>query len=263
MFPKISVVCPTFNGSQFVVPTLESVVAQTLPPFEIIVSDDGSSDDTVGLVRDFLDRSPHIRSKIVENPHRGPGATRNTGIEEATGEWIAFIDSDDLWLPNKLQVVSKSIVEHPEANFFCHSEQQVQRDGATRLLDYGHWFDPRKALPAQLYHRNFFSTSAVISRRSLLCESGLFDVSLPSSQDYELWLRMSPLIKVYFIREVLGFYRDRDGNITSGRRWSRWNNLVRIAVRHRQKATALGTLKRLARVTAAFGVQAIQRKNGG
>lgn len=262
MLPQISVVCPTFNGSKFVIPTLESVVAQTRKPCEIIVSDDGSTDDTVSIVKDFLSSRPAINSRLIVNPHRGPGAARNAGVQAAQGEWISFIDSDDLWLPNKLQVISDAIVEHFEANFFCHSEQQIQKDGTRNLLDYGGWFDQFKPLPSQLYQRNFLSTSAVTCRRNLLWESGLFDESLPSSQDYELWLRMSPSIRPYFVREVLGFYCDRDGNITSGRIWSRWKNLMRIAVRHREKVTFLAAANRVLRLTAAFGVQSIHKRNG-
>lgn len=261
MFPEISVVCPTFNASSFVIPTLESVVAQTRRPYEVIVSDDGSTDDTVSVVTNFLSRRPNIKSRVVVNSHRGPGATRNAGVQAAAGEWIAFIDSDDLWLPNKLQVISDAIVEHSEANFFCHSEQQIRKDGTRGLLDYGNWFDQSKPLASQLYYRNFVSTSAVTCRRNLLCESGLFDESLASSQDYELWLRMSPSISPYFVREVLGFYCDRDGNITSGRHWSRWKNLMTIAFRHREKATRLGAAYRVLRLTMAFGIQ-IVKHNG-
>ena len=259
MIPQISVVCPTFNGSQFVISTLQSVLAQTVPPVEIVISDDGSRDQTVTLIMDYLARNSSIKYQVLENRHQGPGATRNVGIQQAQGEWIAFIDSDDLWLPNKLEVISGAILKNPEANFFCHSEREIQTDGTESLLDYGRWFDPHKALPAQLYHRNFFSTSAVTCQRSLLCKAGLFDATLPSSQDYELWLRMSPAVKPHFVGEVLGVYRCREGNITSGRAWARWSHLIRIALRHRQKVSPLGVMTRVLRVTASFGIQAVKR----
>lgn len=257
--PAISVVCPTYNSSSFILRTLESVVGQGYAPFEIVVADDGSTDDTISAVRSFLNDNSAIKSQVIVNPHRGPGATRNTAVRCARGEWIAFIDSDDVWLPSKLEVVAQAIMTHSEANFFCHSEEKIQEDGTRLLLDYWRWFDPQKPLPVQLYHRNFFSTSAVTCRRSLLSESGLFDEFLMSSQDYELWLRMSPQIKPYFIKDVLGFYCEREGNITSSRVWSRWKNMARIAFRHRKKTTAAGSLYRLLRLTAAFGIQGIHK----
>jgi glycosyltransferase involved in cell wall biosynthesis len=258
--PKISVVCPTYNSASFVLPTLEHVVNQVYLPYEIIVCDDGSADETVSVVRNFLKDHPGIRSQLIVNPHRGPGATRNTAVRHASGDWIAFIDSDDVWLPHKLEVVAQSIRDHSEANFFCHSEEQIRQDGSRQLLDYGKWYDRLKPLPFQLYHRNFFSTSAVTCRRSLLLDSGLFDEFLMSSQDYELWLRMSPQISPYFINDVLGFYYDREGNITSGKIWSRWMNMVRIAYRHRKKTTVVGSLYHLLRFTAAFGVQGLHKR---
>ena len=257
--PVISVVCPTYNSASFVLRTLESVVSQVYPPFEIVVADDGSTDETISAVRNFLNGNPGTKSQVIMNSHRGPGATRNTAVHCASGEWIAFIDSDDVWLPHKLQVVAQAIMTHSKANFFCHSEEKIQQNGTRDLLDYGRLFDPQKPLPFQLYYRNFFSTSAVTCRRSLLTESGLFDEFLMSSQDYELWLRMSPEIKPYFIEDVLGFYCEREGNITSSRLWSRWKNMVRIAFRHRKKATTAGSLYHLLRLTAAYGIQGLHK----
>jgi teichuronic acid biosynthesis glycosyltransferase TuaG len=255
---KISVVCPTFNSASFVLPTIESVVNQSLSPYEIVVSDDGSTDETVSLVTSFLNERPHVRAKVIANEHRGPGATRNAGLRRAEGEWVSFIDSDDIWLPRKLEVVAAAISQHPEANFFCHSEHQIDSHGNNELLDYGRWFDPQKPLPEQLYHRNFLSTSAITCGLNLVTESGMFDESLMSAQDYELWLRMSPGIKPYFIREVLGSYCVRNGNITSTNSWLRWKNLVRIVLRHRNKVSPLESSFRVARLTLAFAIQALK-----
>ena len=80
MIPQISVVCPTFNGSQFVISTLQSVLAQTVPPVEIVISDDGSRDQTVTLIMDYLARNSSIKYQVLENRHQGPGAKRNVGI---------------------------------------------------------------------------------------------------------------------------------------------------------------------------------------
>src|SRR5258706_1629286 len=94
--PGISVVCPTYNSANFILRTLENVADQVYPPFEIIVSDDGSTDDTVSLVRSFLNERPGIKSELIVSPHKGPGAARNTAVRCASAEWIALIDSDDV-----------------------------------------------------------------------------------------------------------------------------------------------------------------------
>jgi hypothetical protein len=93
----------------------------------------------------------------------------------------------------------------------------------------------------------------------MLLRAGLFDESLMSAQDYELWLRMSPWIRPHFIREVLGYYYDRDGNISSGSDFQLWKNAIRIAVRHRHKVTTVEHFCHLLRVTASFGARGVKR----
>jgi len=260
--PTFSVVCPTFNSADCVGETLNSVLAQTWKPFELIVSDDGSQDGTVRIVKELLSSRQDVRWEVVEGGHRGPGAARNAGIKHATGEWIAFIDSDDLWAPQKLERVAESIRRHPDANLFCHSEEHRRMDGTRAVLDYQARYDPSLPLSAQLYHANLFSTSAVTCRRSLLCEAGLFDVSLMSCQDYELWVRMAPWIRPQFIGDVLGSYCDRPGNITSSGVFKHWKNFTRIAIRHRDKTTLGGFLYRLARLAVSFGMRGVLRTAG-
>jgi len=258
--PTVSVVCPTYNSAGFAIRTLESVVAQTTPPYELIVSDDGSTDDTVAAVGRFLGRHPEIRSHLIENTHRGPGAARNAGIRLAGGEWIAFLDSDDLWLPHKLKAVSEAIREHQEANLICHSEEHVRRDGSRNLLDYGARFDAARLVGPQQYFTNLFSPSAATCRRSLLLQAGLFDESLPAWQDYDLWLRLSVWVRPVFIREVLGYYCDRPGSITAGNLWRQWHSATKIAIRHRDKVSAGACAYRLLWLTGLFGFRMVHRQ---
>lgn len=258
--PAISVVCPTYNSRRFVIATLESVVAQTILPCEIVVSDDGSTDGTPDLVQEFLSRYPRLPSQVIRNAHRGPGAARNEGIWRARGEWISFIDSDDVWRPNKLEMVIRAMEMHPGANMFCHNERHLRSNGPSLLLDYGARFDATVPLPRQLYYNNMFSPSAVTCRRSLLFEAGLFDETLMAFQDYELWIRMSPYMRPCFIPDVLGDYCDRSGNITSGSYRKRWRAAVRVAALHRRKVTVAGYVYKLLRVTASFALQALRHR---
>src|SRR5438105_9046670 len=139
--PTISVICPTYNSARFVTRTLESAVQQTRRPDEIIISDDGSTDETVSVVEEFLSAYPQIPHSVLRNPHRGAGATRNSAIQRSSSEWISFLDSDDLWQPQKLQVISQLIEQHPGVNLICHAEEQVALDGSRHIIDYAQWYD--------------------------------------------------------------------------------------------------------------------------
>lgn len=255
--PPISVVCPTYNSSSFVLRTLESVAAQSYKPFKVVVSDDGSTDETVEIVTKFFQKRPEIDAEVLVGSHQGAGAARNAGIERCQSDWVAFIDSDDVWVRQKLEKVAGAIAAHPEANLFCHNEERIQKDGSRILLDFASRYRVDLPLGAQLYHTNLFTPSAVTCRRSLLYQAGLFDVSLMSCQDYELWIRMAPWTRPYFMNDVLGYYHDRPGNITSGSFFGHWKNFVRVAIRHRNNATLAGFLYRIARLSVSFGVRGV------
>jgi glycosyltransferase involved in cell wall biosynthesis len=230
---EVSVVIPTWCSAAYVTRTLDTVAAQTVRGFEVVVSDDGSPDGTAALVEEYFARHPDLNGRVVRNEHGGPGATRNAGILAAKGIWIAFLDSDDLWRPEKLATVLGALGASPEANFACHSEEHIHVDGTVGILDYGAQYEPSIPLPRQMAARNLFSTSATMCRRDLLLASGGFDATLSSSQDYELWFRLSPQIRPVFVREVLGAYVDRPGNISSRKLARRILNQLRVLWRHR------------------------------
>lgn len=234
----ISVVVPTWNSAPYVRATLATVAAQTVRPRELIVSDDGSVDATREIVAAFLAEQRELPARILPNPHRGPGAARNAAVAAATAEWIAFLDSDDLWAPEKLRTVQAAIRAHPEANLFCHNETVRKLDGTEARTNYACGFAAERPLVAQLYRRNYFSTSAVVCRRSLVLESGGFDSGLSSAQDYDLWLKMAPRTVPCFIPEVLGTYVLRSGNISTTRFWKRLGNLLRVKYRHRAQVAS-------------------------
>jgi glycosyltransferase involved in cell wall biosynthesis len=258
---KISVVCPTYNSAKFIEGTLETVVTQSRLPDEVVISDDGSSDDTLAVVERFAaERGAGIVWRILRNAHHGPGATRNAGISAAGSDWIAFLDSDDLWETNKIAVIAKAIEAAPEANFFSHDELLLKVGGATSVLEYGRRYRAERPLPPQLYFSNMFSTSAVVCRRDLLVQHGCFDETLMSAQDYELWLRLSPAMRPVFVHEVLGRYVERAGNITSSGLKRRFRNEVRIAMMHREKVSAPWVLVRVGRVAMSYARQFARAK---
>tara|TARA_B110000967_G_scaffold208961_1_gene263046 strand:+ start:1480 stop:2286 length:807 start_codon:yes stop_codon:yes gene_type:complete len=231
----IAVVCPTFNSQEFIERTLRSVFSQTISIDEIIVSDDGSTDDTLTTVeRVFFEYSGSAKCRILKNAHSGPGASRNKGILKVKSSWVAFIDSDDTWEENKIEKVLQVIYENPNINFICHNEYRININQKKSVIDCSSRYNPTKSIVTQLYWSNLFSTSAVTCKHSLLIDKGIFDEDLMSIQDYELWLRISPYIQVFFISEILGTYIERKGNITSNNTIKRFVNEFITLYRHHQ-----------------------------
>ena len=244
---KISVICPTYNSSKFVLTTLESVLKQIKMPDELIISDDGSTDDTVDVIENYLKtHNKKLNYKIVKNAHQGPGAARNSGIKNSTCEWIAFLDSDDIWYPNKISKIHEIISQNEDVNFICHNEMHVSKGNKKYAVDYSKKFNADKTIFEQLYVSNLFSTSAVVCKKDLLVNHGMFDESLMSAQDYDLWLALATNINVYFAKEILGEYTIRPGNITSSSMIKRLRNEIKIAKKY---SSSLKTHKFAIRIT--------------
>lgn len=248
----ISVVIPAYNSGAYIEETLSSVLRQTISPLEVIVIDDGSTDETSNIVDNYAQANPELRLHLIHSKHLGPGGARNLGIERARGEWIAFLDSDDLWFPTKLEAVASCHQSNNACNFFCHNELHRRLDGTEVVLDYAADYSRNDSLTRQLFRRNCFSTSAVVCKRSILIAAGLFDSTLPNAQDYELWIRMSPTIRVQFIQETLGVYVDRAGNITSTSHWSRYLNVIKVINKHRELVNSLLYIRAIAGISISY-----------
>jgi glycosyltransferase involved in cell wall biosynthesis len=180
----ISVIIPTYNRRDWVREAVLSVLEQRgAPAYELIVVDDGSEDDTASVLAGLGDRL-----RILSAPHRGVSAARNAGIRASQGRWVAFLDSDDLWLPDKLRLQMEYLTSSPEARI-CQTDEVWIRNGMRinrkrhHRLPLGHCFE-------RLLERCLVSPSAVVLERSLLDEVGLFDESMPACEDYDLWLRI-------------------------------------------------------------------------
>jgi len=214
--PFISVIIPTYNSENFITKTLETLYSQTYNNYEVLVSDDGSTDNTVGVVRSFFLKNPSRKKSLLINKHEGPGAARNKGIESASGDWISFLDSDDLWNDNKLERVVGYILENKDIDLVCHS--LIDKDGSKEtLMNPSKYFNNRIDPFLSMYRENCLYTSALTIKKNILYQAGLFDNRLPSSQDYDLWLRLGMInkIKMGFIEEPLSLGIIREGNISS------------------------------------------------
>ena len=248
----VSVVIPVFEAANFITDTLETVATQTTLPLEVVIVDDGSQDNTCDVIESFSKANPQIKIRLLREAHCGPGNARNAGVNAAKGSWIAFLDSDDLWHSNKLEQMAVAHQTNPEANILCHNEIHRRFDNTDSVTDYSIGFRSDDSVSAQLFTNNRFSTSAVVCRRDMILACGGFDSTLPNAQDYELWLRMSPGMKVLFVKDVLGIYVYRAGNISSGKAWRRYKNVVRVLHRHRKFVTPIAYVKILMRMSAAY-----------
>lgn len=235
----ISIICPTYNSSRTIANVIDSILSQKeyKHNFEIIFIDDGSIDDTVNIIRQGIKEliEKNIDAQLYINSHNGPGASRNIGIKKSKYNYIAFIDSDDIWYENKISLCEEAISNNPMNNIFIHDELFVRTNYANSKIINGNYTEP---LSESLYNKNCFSTSAVIIDKELLQKYGGFDEKLMSSQDYELWLKLSNHLNPYKIDKVLGEYRELPGSITSKFYLYRFLDQLYIACRYKQYVPA-------------------------
>ena len=193
---KISVVIPTFNRISLVARAIDSVLKQSLNPYEIIVVDDGSDDGTSEMIQ-----NKYKSIKLIQQQNNGVSAARNNGIKHAKGDWIALLDSDDEWKPNKLEKQINALSEDPDC-FFCHTNETWIRNGirinqGKRHKKYGGYIFDKCLDICRI------SPSSVLFKKSILEHVGLFDDDLHVCEDYDLWLRITLNHKILFIDEPL------------------------------------------------------------
>jgi glycosyltransferase involved in cell wall biosynthesis len=182
--PLVSIIIPTYNRAWSIQRAIDSVLRQDYTHFELIVVDDGSTDDTPGILSSYGDAL-----KIFAQKNSGVSAARNRGILNATGSLIAFLDSDDYWLPKKLSAQVDFFVSHPDA-LICQTEETWIKNG--RQVNPGKRHKkPSGKMFSESLHLCLISPSAVMVRRELLDDVGVFDETLPACEDYDLWLRVT------------------------------------------------------------------------
>ncbi|MEJ2622066.1 MAG: glycosyltransferase [Candidatus Thiodiazotropha sp.] len=193
---SISVIIPTYNRASTLPRALDSVFAQTQQPLEVIVIDDGSEDETPSLIAQHYPQVVYL-----SQANTGVSQARNRGIKQAQGEWLALLDSDDSWLPDKLQQQMSSLQRSPELRI-SHTDEIWIRNG-TRVNQMhkhakqgGYIF--KNCLPLCA-----ISPSAALLHRSVFDDYGLFDVHLPACEDYDLWLRVCAREAVDFVAKPL------------------------------------------------------------
>lgn len=195
--PFFSVIIPTFNRKDFLKIAIESVLEQTCRDFELIIVDDGSTDGTETMLDNYEDQK--IKYLLQEN--KGVSSARNRGLEESKGRFIAFLDSDDKWVDEKLETTIEYIDKYPDINIF-HSEETWYKNKKLHNQKNKHkkpdGYVYFKALPLCC-----ISISTAVIRRDVFDDIGVFDETLPACEDYDFWLRATQKYDVKLIPEYL------------------------------------------------------------
>lgn len=185
--PVVSVVIPAYNSARFIGETIEHVLAQDLPDVEVIVVNDGSTDDTVGVV------SRHPLVKLINQPNAGVAAARNAGVRAAQGEWVGFVDSDDLWHPQMLSSCLALARLHPWASMvLSNSVQQIDHKALAQRHEWPDGIPPHRLEESfeAVFRHPYLGMSSVFMRRQVFLDVGGFNESLRRAEDIDLYLRL-------------------------------------------------------------------------
>ena len=212
--PAVSVLLPTFNRAGYLGASVQSVLDQTMRDLELVVIDDGSTDDTAAL----LARIDDPRLRVVRQPHAGCSAALNAGLAVARGRYVARNDSDDVWHPDLLAVLVPRLEAEPTLGFVYARCDGMEADGRpSRATRGGPLRDPRDALSSLLY-ADYTASIATVYRRSCIDHVGAFDATLDTSEDWDLAVRVARNFPVAFVDRTVATIRAHDGNATALRR---------------------------------------------
>ncbi len=209
--PSISVIIPTYNRGYIITEAVESVLAQTYKDLEIIVVDDGSADNTREVLKPYRDR---IRYFYQAN--KGVAAARNKGIEEAEGKFIAFLDSDDLWLPEKLELQKELFDNRPELGLVYTRFWRIYAESGKKKLKPKDGYLKEGYICPQVLFKYLVWAGSVMARKACFCKAGGFDPSLPLVQDRDMWIRIAREFRISFINQPLVINRIQKDSVWSG-----------------------------------------------
>lgn len=209
--PLVSVIVPTYNGARYIAETLESIFSQTYKNIEIIVVNDGSTDETGKVLNPYKERIQYISQE-----NRGIPAARNRAIRNANGKYIALLDHDDLWLPEKIELQVKLLEENDEYGF-VHCNWFFFSETDSKVRTFHKSVPPTGYVFPQLFMRNFIGCLTMLMRMECIEKSGDFDERHAGCDDYDLWLRVARHFKGAYIDKILAGHRRHASNYSHDR----------------------------------------------
>jgi glycosyltransferase involved in cell wall biosynthesis len=217
----VTIITANYNGSQYLAKAINSVLNQSYPFIEHVIVDDGSTDDSARLIKSFGDKDSRIKPILLPQ-NRGVARARNVGIENSTGKYIAFLDADDMWVPEKVEKQVAVFRQHPNAGLVVTDALSIDendqilknkknrkktREGVVSLYDY-------------IAGKCHLSINAM-TRRECLEKTGLFNPNYVIGEDYELWMRITREYEYYYLKEPLHLYRFHRNNATRNKLFNR------------------------------------------
>jgi glycosyltransferase involved in cell wall biosynthesis len=201
--PNISVVIPLYNAEKYIGDTLESVLAQTYSTFEIIVVNNSSTDSSLDIVKKYSD------VKVISQENQGPSVARNKGVALSKGDFIAFLDADDLWVPDKLKIQMEYFNNNPQVGLVYSKYTSVRNGKILRTRPqngYSGW------IFTKLLYKSIIQTSTVMVKRECLDAVGPYDESFSLGDEYDMFLRIAKKFQCGFVDKGLIRYRIHDNN---------------------------------------------------
>ena len=212
---KVSVIIPTYNRAESIGASIQSILNQTWQNYEIIIVDDGSTDNTQQIVENYVD--DRIRYIYMEK-NGGASHARNIGIDLAESEFIAFLDSDDEWLPEKLEKQMKAMLQASETVGMVYCRMKGTKKDGTTLICPETWIPTEKLqgnILLSLLEENVIGTPAILVRRECLKQTGVFDENLKCIEDWELVLRIAEKWQIEFVDDILVEVHFSEGSISN------------------------------------------------
>ncbi len=209
----VSIIIPAYNAEEYIRESVESALAQTYSPVEVIIVDDGSKDGTKKILEPYIGSGKIV---YIFQQNKGLAASRNAGIKIAKGEFIAFLDADDAFLPEKVAEQVHALEAHPDFGV-CYSDLIHMSEEEPRTFYHHTYQYPSGDVFGELLKRQFINPLTVMARREIFEKYGVFDESLRRSEDWDLWLRLARAgVKFLYLDKPLAHYRVRkDGNLSS------------------------------------------------
>ena len=214
IMPKVSVIIPVYNAEKFISETIESVIAQTYQDWEIIAVDDGSTDKTLEILKEH-EKKLSKKLRVITQKNSGVSIARNTGVAAANGEYIAFLDHDDLWMPRKLEKQVKLLDSNRTLGLVYSDSYQIDGAGNLKKDTFFHSTKPfRGNVFNELFYINFIPCLTAVVRKEVLDKVGPFNPKYNIAEEYDLFLKIAERWPVDFIEQPLAKYRFHAGSFS-------------------------------------------------
>lgn len=207
--PSVTVLIPTYNGARFLREAIDSALGQTWEDLEVLVVDDGSTDETPSLLASYGTR---IRS--IRKPNGGTSSALNVGLRAARGEWIAWLDSDNMWEPTKIERQMEAARTHPAASLIYTDYLRVDEAGRAMGRAGGPFPPGRATRILRILRRMYINSNSTLIRKSVFDQVGLFDETEPTAHDLDMFLRILERYEIAHVPEPLLKYRVHPGQLT-------------------------------------------------